>query len=145
MNQTEQMKKEYLMRYQTMALRINILTDQAQELQEMAVRTTPFLSGMPGGGGPNIHKLEEGVERLMQAKERIAEALTQAMQIRQEIETVIESVPEEKLRYILQAKYLLGKSWGSMSDDLHMDERWLRRLHNRALAQLEIPAHVIAS
>ena len=145
MNQTEQLKKEYLMRYQTMAMHIKILTDQAQELQEMAVRTTPFLSGMPGGGGPNIHKLEEGVERLVQAKERIAQALMQAMQVRQEIETVIESVPEEKLRYILQARYLLGKSWGGMSDDLHMDERWLRRLHNRALAQLEIPRHLIAS
>ena len=140
-----QQKKEYLSQYRVLVGQVEDIRCQLLELRELAVRTSPLLTTGRTGGGPNIHRLERAVEQLEDARERLAQKLEQAMAWRKDIEQLLDSVQDERHRRLLVHRYLLGQTWQQAAESLCMDERWLRRLHEKALAQLEIPEHFIAS
>lgn len=136
MNREE--KINWLRRYRSRILAVQHLSMELQEIREMAVHITPYLRDMPSAKGANSHKLERSVEKMMQVEEQLALALEIAILEQSEIRQKIEELEGEKEKQVLRAKYLLGQSWAKMADDLYTDERWLRRLHNRAVDALSL-------
>ena len=139
-----QQKKEYLSQYRVLVGQVEDIRCQLLELRELAVRTSPLLTTECTGGGPNIHRLERAVEQLEDARERLAQKLEQAMAWRKDIEQLLDSVQDERHRRLLVHRYLLGQTWLKVAENMYMDERWVRRLHEKALAQLEIPQQLPA-
>lgn len=127
----------FLRSYQLQLHEARLAEEQLRELEEVISRITPYLGqGVQVMRGPNLHKLEQSVERLEELRGRLADRLDAAARAQVQVLMVIELLEDERLRQLMRARYLLGKTWPEIGQLLDMDERWLRRQHERALQQI---------
>lgn len=61
--------------------------------------------------------------------------------MRLEIKKALDSLQDERLQLLMSLRYIDGLTWEQVADRMHMDYRWIHRLHNRALEQLAIESH----
>ncbi|OUN88023.1 hypothetical protein [Gemmiger sp. An50] len=134
-NRTETL--EFLRSYQTQLHEARLLSEQLRELEEVVTRITPYLNqGVQVVRGPNLHKLEQSVERLEALRGELAQKLDAVAQAQARVVVAIELLEDERTRQMMRARYLLGKTWVEIGQMLDMDERWLRRQHARALERI---------
>ena len=60
------------------------------------------------------------------------------MALRREIEGAIRQVEDERLRELLQLRYLEGLTWEKVSEALNLQYRWVIKLHGDALENIEM-------
>ena len=63
--------------------------------------------------------------------------LKDAAKLRFAIEQSIAGVSDKRLRLLLEYRYIDGMTWERIAELFNFDERWLLRLHKKALAQVE--------
>lgn len=132
--QSRQQTLEFLRSYQTQLHEARLVSEQLRELEEVITRITPYLGqGVQVVRGPNLHKLEQSVERLEALRGQLVQKLEAANAAQARVLVAIELLEDERLRQLMRARYLLGKTWVEIGQMLDMDERWLRRQHERAL------------
>ena len=69
---------------------------------------------------------------------RLGDKRRETVRLRREIEDVIASVPDGRLRMLLRYRYIDGMTWERIAVNMCMDARWIRRLHGRALSVLTL-------
>lgn len=132
--QSRQQTLEFLRSYQTQLHEARLVSEQLRELEEVITRITPYLGqGVQVVRGPNLHKLEQSVERLEALRGQLAQKLEAAARAQARVVVAIELLEDARLRQLMRARYLLGKTWVEIGQMLDMDERWIRRQHERAL------------
>ena len=130
---------EFLRSYQTQLHEARLVSEQLRELEAVITRITPYLGqGVQVVRGPNLHKLEESVERLEALRGQLAQKLDAAAKAQARVVVAIELLEDERTRQMMRARYLLNKTWPDISRMLDTDERWLRRQHERALKCLSL-------
>ena len=130
---------EFLRSYQTQLHEARLVSEQLRELEAVITRITPYLGqGVQVVRGPNLHKLEQSVERLEALRGELAQKLDAAAKAQARVVVAIELLEDERTRQMMRARYLLGKTWVEIGQMLDMDERWLRRQHDRALKCLSL-------
>lgn len=130
-------KKAWLRRYQTALRTQRELELEVHQLQSSAERVTPLLSGSPAGGGDG-QALPRAVERLLDSKAELERAVAQCDAVRREVAGAIASLPPGREQEVLRRRYILGQRFEQISVDMHLDYRWVRRLHSRAVANLTL-------
>lgn len=55
------------------------------------------------------------------------------LQINKEVAEVISMLDDSLLRTILTARYINCSTWSTIAEDMDIDQRWLYRLHKKAL------------
>ena len=109
-NRTETL--EFLRSYQTQLHEARLLSEQLRELEEVVTRITPYLNqGVQVVRGPNLHKLEQSVERLEALRGELAQKLDAVAQAQARVVVAIELLEDERTRQMMRARYLLGKTW----------------------------------
>jgi len=93
-----------------------------------------------------IERLEKELEK-WEARAKIANTaelqavlaarLKASAEQRREAERCVEAVEDKKLKAILTYRYIYGLKWEKISEVMHLEYRWLLRLHKRALLQIE--------
>lgn len=130
---------EFLRSYQTQLHEARLVSEQLRELEAVITRITPYLGqGVQVVRGPNLHKLEQSVERLEALRGELAQKLDAAAKAQARVVVAIELLEDERTRQMMRARYLLNKTWPDVSRMLDTDERWLRRQHERALKCLSL-------
>ena len=130
---------EFLRSYQTQLHEARLVSEQLRELEAVITRITPYLGqGVQVVRGPNLHKLEQSVERLEALRSELAQKLDAAAKAQARVVVAIELLEDERTRQMMRARYLLNKTWPDISRMLDTDERWLRRQHERALKCLSL-------
>lgn len=130
---------EFLRSYQTQLHEARLVSEQLRELEAVITRITPYLGqGVQVVRGPNLHKLEQSVERLEALQGELAQKLDAAAKAQARVVVAIELLEDERTRQMMRARYLLNKTWPDISRMLDTDERWLRRQHERALKCLSL-------
>lgn len=130
---------EFLRSYQTQLHEARLVSEQLRELEAVITRITPYLGqGVQVVRGPNLHKLEQSVERLEALRGQLAQKLDAAAKAQARVVVAIELLEDERTRQMMRARYLLNKTWPDISRMLDTDERWLRRQHERALKRLSL-------
>ena len=136
-NRTETL--EFLRSYQTQLHEARLLSEQLRELEEVVTRITPYLNqGVQVVRGPNLHKLEQSVERLEALRGRLAQKLDETSRARAQVVVAIELLEDERIRQMMRARYLLGRTWVEIARMLDADERWLRRQHAKVLEGIRL-------
>ena len=107
-------KKRFLTAYRENALEIERLTKEIEKWNERMTLNSEVVR--------LLHILNERIEK--------------AMLQRDEIEQAIAALDDAKLRAVMSLRYLEGMKWEEIEDALHLEYRWLLRLHNRALQQI---------
>ena len=93
-NRTETL--EFLRSYQTQLHEARLLSEQLRELEEVVTRITPYLNqGVQVVRGPNLHKLEQSVERLEALRGELAQKLDAVAQAQARVVVAIELLEDE--------------------------------------------------
>ena len=141
MNKPKLSAKDYLSQAYRIDQRINSKIEQVQSLRALAEKATSTLSNAPTSGTRNIHRMENIIAKMVDLESEINTDLNYLIDLKHEIVTVIKCVESPELKTLLELRYLCFKTWEEISVSLHLDIRWVHRLHNRALCEVDIIRH----
>ncbi|MBD8930787.1 MAG: sigma-70 family RNA polymerase sigma factor [Ruminococcus sp.] len=132
-------KKEYLNGYRKAIRRIRRVDEELEELQELAksVKATGY-SGMPHGGGTS-KDLSDELARIDSLKRKLEREKEQVVESYISIEKCIGDVEDEEENDVLFYRYVKGLRWWEIAEKMECTERWVHKLHGRALNRLKIP------
>lgn len=134
---TYEEKVRWLHRYQDSLRREQELAEEVEQLRSRACKVTPSLSGMPGGTSDG-QTLPRAVEQILEAQQELQAQIEQCNAIRQKVVNTICSIGNNRDQEILRRRYLLGQKWAEISEEMEIDERWIRRCHSAIINRLYI-------
>jgi hypothetical protein len=133
--------KEYLSQAYRIDQRISSKISQVQSLHDLATRATATLSDMPRSPSPNHHRMEDFITKAMDLESEINADLQALIDLKHEIVTVVKCVELPDLQTLLELRYLCFETWEEISVALRLDIRWVHRLHNKALNEVDAIRH----
>lgn len=123
--------KEYLSQYRTLNDEINAKLEQKRELFALATSVSP--STTHGGGGNVSDKVGRTVAKLLDLEREINADIDRLVELRREIEEVIAGVPDERLRTLLELRYVNGLTFEQISQKMNYSFSQIRRFHKKSL------------
>lgn len=115
--------KDWLNRAYIIDKRIKQLKDQYDQLRSIVMRCTSVYSdSVSRGNSDPFERKCELVDRQMQLEAETIELLN----IKAEISDAIREVKDPQCNFLLKARYLLCKDWGSIAEELHFDPQHIR-------------------
>jgi 3-methyladenine DNA glycosylase/8-oxoguanine DNA glycosylase len=141
MNATELTAKEYLQQAFRVDQRINSKLEQVMSLRELATKATATLSDMPRNPSRGHHRMEDVIVKILGLESEINAEAERLVDLKREIVTVVDKVASTELRTLLELRYLCFKTWEQISVEMSYDIRWVHRLHNRALDEVDRIRH----
>lgn len=139
MNEPVLTAKEYLSQAYHIDQRINSKLEQVRSLRALAEKATSTLSDMPPSDeSRNVHRMEDIIVKMTDLESEINGDLQHLIDLKHEIVTVVKCVEAPELQTILELRYLCFLPWEEIAVNLHLDIRWVHRLHNKALGEIEM-------
>ena len=123
--------KEYLRQYRTLDLRVNTKLTQIEELRSLAVRLSPTARFDKAGNVTD--KVGRTVSRIVDLERELQNDIDELVQTGEKIRRAINSLTDERLKVILELRYIKGETWGEIAYVLNYDIRHVTRLHGIAL------------
>lgn len=111
------------------------LEREVDQMETLATRVTPRLSGMPGGGADG-QSLPRAVEGIIRAKQELEAQVNVCRDIRAEIVAALEQITNPRDHEILRRRYILGQRWEEIAVEMHLEYRWVTRSHRRAVDRM---------
>ncbi len=134
--------KDYLSQAYRIDQRINSKIEQVQSLRDLAEKASATLSDVPPSkGSRNVHRMEDVIAKMVDMESEISADMKRLLNLKHEIVTMISCVESPELQTLLELRYLCFKTWEQIAVALHFDLRWVHRLHNRALNEVELIRH----
>ena len=108
------------------------MAEQLEFMKSTAMYFSPQYSDMPKPS-QNIRKTEDAIIRVLDCEERIRKQHAKL----DEINETINSVSNPTAQAILVKRYLGGKTWVEIAQEMYISERHTRRVHNDGLAEVD--------
>ena len=113
------------------------LEEEINRWESRAQRMTSSFSHAPAHRGED--RIQSAVDEMVELRNLLYERLVDATELRRGIGLAISTVPEQRLRLLLEYRYIDGLTWEEVAAALTCDYRWTLRLHDRALALMCTP------
>ena len=113
------------------AERLSIEVDDARN----ATPKSPKMTGMPRSG--NQASLDLQMEIIEAAQKRFDEARERALERLNELEDLIDQLPNYEQQRVLYFRHIYRFKWNDVADKMHWSVRTVQRIHSRALKELE--------
>lgn len=134
-------KKEYLHQYKESVRRLNRIQDKLDEIKNMRMSISINSDGMPHGSGQSdlsgyaaeLDMLERDLEKEMYSRIKLYD----------EISGQIKNVKNKSEQDVLYYRYIKGLSWWEIAEKMNYSERWIHKLHGKALVHFEFPKEFI--
>lgn len=136
---TNQEKKAYLSKYTDTLAEIERLQEEVREWGERAEGIRSAMNGTGGGSGED--PMQHCIDQMVELQNRLVSKIDESIALRDSIERAIESVADSKLRLLLYYYYIDDMTWNKVAAKMGYDERWTKRLHQRALSKLALASH----
>lgn len=117
--------------------RINRAQERIENLRSLAERITVGYGSEAVSHTRNTGAMEDSVLRIVEAERAVNEDLEKLIELKAEIADVIERVADEKLRTLLELKYLKYLSVNAIADEMCYTRRWVNTLHTQALTAVD--------
>lgn len=117
--------------------RINSKFEQLASYNALATRATSTLSGLPGAGTQNVHRLENIIIKIADLEKEISDQIEELVEIKTDITHMIEKLEKPEYQLVLELRYLCMKSWEQISVELGYNNRHVRRMRDEAICELE--------
>lgn len=133
--------KEYLNQAYRLEQRIRLHKERLDELRDLA--------GSPGSPGFEAHynpnkpteaPFVKTLHKILELEEKVNAELQLLLKLQAEIQETIDALYDVDERLVLTYRYLKNMSWSQIGDRLYVDERTVRRWHNRALSHIKVPS-----
>lgn len=130
-------KVQYLRRYQQSLRQERELEQELLTLRSQACLVTPLLSAMPTGT-PDGQGIPRAVERIIQAQQELERQIAICADTRRDVIAIINQITDARDQEILRRRYLLGQSFEQIAVEMHLEYRWVRRVHKKIVSELQI-------
>lgn len=131
----EKQKIRYLSRYRRLNQRIDRLLEEQSRWREKAMRITPVLSPVPGGGGSGS-PIERPMDKVLEIDVEINREIDELQIVRQEIRAALNQLEDENLKLLMEYRYIDGLTWEQIAVKMNYCWRQVCRKHGQALTQI---------
>lgn len=129
--------KEMLSGYREMLRRRDELAEEIAESFGRATSCTVRLKPVTvSGGSASYDRIADDVLRNISARERLEAKERELSQKLSEILRLIDLVQDEQQKTVLTMRYIRGKPWGKIAEEIHCEKRHVFRLHGLALVEI---------
>jgi len=128
--------KEYLGQAYLLDKRINGKLEQVERLRSLTRKVTVTYGDAPVSHTRNVASLQDTIIRLMEAESELNEAIDALVDLKREIHKVIQGVRNPQHQLLLELRYLCFKDWDEISKELELEDRYVFKVHGRALADV---------
>lgn len=136
-------KKEYLRSYRVHVRRVQRITAEIEELRAMKMYpSVKDNDGMPHGSGGH-GDLSGYAADLDQMIQNLIDERYLRIKTYQQIAGQIKKLRIENEKDVLFYRYIKGLDWWEIAEKMSFSERWIYKLHGKALAHFEIPKEFI--
>ena len=130
--------KEYLGQAYRLDQRINSKLEQIASLNELAMKCTSTLTGMPRNHDRSISKIEV-VSKIVDLQEEINRDVEKLVDLKRELVWRIKAVDDTEYQTLLELRYLCFKTWEQIAVDMGYNVRHVFRLHDEAVNSIKVP------
>lgn len=127
--------KQYLNQVRNIDKRINAKLDEISALRALAQKVT--ISFCEKVQCSSSDKFADVVAKIIDIEAQTNKDIDKLVNLRARISREIGNVPNNIYSALLSSRYLEGKSWEAIAEELNYDERQIRRLHGRALNEFQ--------
>ena len=132
---TKEELKRKLRQHRVIYMLIDSNLKELKMLENLAERTTPKYSLVPGGGS-NASKAENAIVKKIALEEEIQQDNIRLVQIANEIRGYLDLLDDYYPKLILHKRYLLNEKWNKIIDDVSFGERTVFRFYNEGLDEI---------
>lgn len=133
---TNREKKHFLNQYRRLNDDINYKLEECEKWRALAEKITPTISDIPKGqsGG---NRTENAIEHIIKLEQEINTQIDRLINVREQIENIIHTVPDYPLQMLLKYRYIAGYTWEEIAVKMNYSYQWVCVLHGRALSQIK--------
>lgn len=136
--------KEYLKQAYRIGHRINSDIAELGRLREMSTSiSSPNLGEKVQTSHCGDAPFMKCLERIYDLEARINDEIDLFVDLKNEIRSVIDTVPNTDERMVLRYRYIHNFTWEQIGDELSADSRTVRRWHGQALQHVVLPENPI--
>lgn len=111
--------------------RIAELTAEMQRIKSVV------LSDTPKGKGKSNERLQNIIDEKQKLINEYREKIKQGHIVMTNIEAALNKLNDERFRTILSLRYLDGRTWEYIADNMNYNLKWIYILHERALNKIK--------
>lgn len=137
MNDKPLSAKEYLSQAYRIDQRIDAKLEQVENLRCRSTKTTATLSDTSVMYTRDAHSTDGIIVKLIDLENEINADIDRLVDLKRDIYEVLRSIYDPELQLLLELRYLCYKNWSEISVALDLDDRYVYKLHGRALAEVE--------
>ncbi len=134
-------KKEYLKGYRRHVRRINRIETELEELHAMSAPMSASNDGMPHGSGQS--DLSGYAAELDKLERSLREEKDKRVEVYKDIDERIKKLERENEKDVLFYRYIAGLAWWEIAEKMNYTERWILKIHGKALAHFRMPKEFI--
>ena len=124
---------EYLRRAHILNLRIDAGFERIQQLRALAERRTAAYGRERVIGSAAADARMDVVARIVDAERELDAKIDRLIEMKREIAAVIARVPDERMRALLELRYLNDRTWEEVAEAMNYTPRNVYNLHSAAL------------
>lgn len=129
--------KEFLRRARSADRLIDQATERVERIRaRLESGRMSNITGMPRGGAADW---TDTANALIELERRVNARARDMCRLKRLAMDAIDQVEEARLREVLELYYLDGYTWEQVAAAMHLDIRWVYRLHGRALTAVRVP------
>ena len=134
--------KQYLSQALAADKAINRKIDRLAELYAACTKNTSLLTLTPCGGHDD-RAFEHRMEKYLLLRDEINADIDRLVDLKTEIMKVIDAVPDEDDRCVLEKHFLQGKSYSVIGQEMKYDKDYVYKKIKKALKKIQIPESVL--
>ena len=131
--------EDYLGQWRGIDARIGRLLADLASLQAAAERMTTVLRHDRGSGARDPRAGENAAAALADARTEIGAEVAGLIELKLEISRTVDAVADPVLWRLLARRYLDGRDWFRVADELGVSLASVHRLHRKALDAVRVP------
>ncbi len=132
--------KEYLNQAYRLEQRIRLHKERIEELRDLSGNVgSPGFEERFNASRSSDAPYVKTIMKIVELEEKVQAEFDLLIKLQLEIQGVIDEVSDMDERLVLTYRYLKNMSWSQIGDKLYVDERTVRRWHNKALAHVKVP------
>ena len=129
--------KEFLRRARDVDRRVDEALERVERLRaRIEAGRMSSITGMPRGG---VQDWTQTVDRLIELEQRVNADTRELVRWKLLAIDAIRAVEEPRLAEVLELYYIDGLRWEDVAKRMELDQRWVFRLHGKALLLVKVP------
>lgn len=131
--------QEYLGQAYRLDQRINSKLDQVAKLNELAMKCTYNLTGLPRNPNQGTSAMSDVIAKIVDLQAEINRDIDALVDLKRDMVRAIKAVDNTEYQTLLELRYLCFKTWEQIAVDMRYRVRNVHILHNKALNKVMVP------